>query len=374
MIIRILAAAAVLVAGLGFAPVANAQSQDPYTVTDINVDLTRETSATARQEAIQQAHIQGLRHLLERLTPASEHGRIPDIGYGTAADLADGLRIQDEKTTATRYAANMTISFRKDRVRSYLRQRGLEVVEQRAPAVVVAPVYRWAGAQALWEQNNPWRDAWTFRGRSDGLAPVLLPEADLADASALSAAQASGRDRARLSAFAARYGAAGVLVTEAAFQVDPVSGRPTLDVTADVVGGGPPLTGYRNKEVGEPGARPEDLGVAAANKLVAALEASWKRGAAGPPPASLSSLVADLPISNIREYADAQRRLDQSPGLERHEIVALSRQRARIRLFYRGSAEDLRAGVARQSMDLAPAGPGGETQWVLIAPPTYSAQ
>ena len=345
---------------------------NPYTVADINVDLTRETSAIARRDALQQAHVQAFEHLLKRLTPASAHSRLPRIDYATAADHAGGLKIEDEKTTAKRYAAKMTITFRQDLVRSYLKENGLAFAEMAAPSVIVAPVYLWAGAQSLWEQNNPWAAAWKFRGPSDGLAPVTLPRGDLADRGALSPEQALSRDRARLSAFAARYGAAGVLVAEARYGVDPVSGRPRLDTISEVVGNGPNVGRFRHTELGAPGGKPEALGVKAANAIIAALEASWKRQSAAPDAGGFNSLVADLPVGGILDYADARRRLDASPGVARHELVMLSRDVVRFRLFYTGSPEELRAGVARQSMDLAPNTAGSEAEWVLIAPPSIN--
>jgi hypothetical protein len=363
-ILAVSALAIVLLAGSA------ARAQDPYTVSDINVDLTRETSAIARQDAIEQAHVQAFEHLLQRLTPAADRSRLPKVTFALAANHAAGLRIDDEKSSATRYAAKMTISFRQDRVRELIRDSGASYAETPAPAVVVAPLYHWAGAQALWEQNNPWRAAWSYRGAAQGLAPVLLPKGDLADSGALSAAQVANRDRVRLGAYAARYGAAGVLVAEASYGIDPVSGRPTFDVVAEVVGQGPNIGRFRHVETGAAGAKPEALGVLAANAVVAALEAAWKRESAGPGAAGLSSLVADLPISGLRDFANARRRLDASPGVTKHELVALSRERARFRLYYTGSPESVRAGIARQSMDLVPAGAGSEAQWVLVAPPS----
>lgn len=352
-------------------PLGNAQA-NPYTVADINVDLTRETSAIARQQGLEEAHVQAFDHLLRRLTPASSHNQIPKIDYATAADHAGGLKIEDEKTSATRYAAKMTITFRQDLVRSYLKENGLPFAETRAPAVVVAPVYLWAGAQSLWEANNPWAGAWRFRGAADGLAPVTLPRGDLADRGALTPQQALNRDRSRLGAFAARYGAAGVLVAEARYGVDPVSSRPRLDVVAEVIGGGPDIGRFRHSELGAPGAKPEALGVKAAQAVVAALEAAWKRQSASTDAGGLNSLIADLPVGGVLDYADARRRLDASPGVARHELVMLSRDVVRFRVFYNGSMEDLRAGVARQSMDLAPNTSGSDADWVLIAPPRAS--
>ncbi len=361
-----------LLAGLSVA--GGARASDPYTISNINIDLTRETSSIARQEAFETAHIQAFEHLLNRLTPLADRGRLPPVTYALAADHAAALKIEDEKTTATRYAATMEIAFRPDRVRAFLRQRGVDFAETPAPAIVLAPVYNWAGAQSLWEGTNAWASAWNFRGPADGLAPVMLPRGDLADVGALSAAQAAALDKARLRAFAARYSAAGVLVAEARFGIDPVSGRPTLETVSNVVGGGPQIGAFRHVEVGAPGAKPEELGVKAANAIIAALEAAWKRNAAGPATAGLSSLVADLPITGLADFANARRRLDASPGVTRHELVALSRTRARLRLYYNGTPETVRSGVARQSMDLARAGAGGETEWVLIAPPSLGGR
>ena len=84
------------------------------------------------------------------------------------------------------------------------------------------------------------------------------------------------------------------------------------------------------------------------------------------------SWIITLPVGGVLDYADARRRLDASPGVARHELVMLSRDVVRFRLFYSGSQEDLRAGVARQSMDLAPNTAGSEAELVLIAPPRVS--
>ena len=351
---------------------ASAQIADPFTVTDIKVDLTRETSELARQEALQKAYVEGFRHLLERLALPEDRARLPRIDYATAADHATGLRIADEQTTATRYAATLTIGFQPDRVRQLLRQNGVGYAETPAPAVVVAPVYAWAGAVSLWEPNNPWRDAWFARGPAQGLAPVLLPTGDIADSGALSARQAVGRDRGRLNAFAARYGAAGVLVAEASYEIDPVSGRPKLDVTAEVIGGGADIGRFKHTEFGAAGEAPEALGRKAANVLIASMEASWKRQSGALGAAGGESLLADLAVSGLADFANVRRRLDASPGVARHEIVRLSRARARFRIYYNGDVEAVRAGMARQSLDLAPAGGGdsAEVDWVLIAPPS----
>jgi len=102
---------AVLILALVAPTLVEAQGADPYTVDDINVDLTRETSAIARQQAIEQGHVQAFGHLLRRLTLPQDHGRLPKVTYAMAADHASGLRIADEATSATRYAAKLAITF-----------------------------------------------------------------------------------------------------------------------------------------------------------------------------------------------------------------------------------------------------------------------
>src|SRR5690606_41822624 len=63
----------------------------------------------------------------------------------------------------------------------------------------------------LWDDPNPWRDAWTRVALGQALVPVIVPLADAADLVGISAEQAAAGERERLSAMARRYGAVASL-------------------------------------------------------------------------------------------------------------------------------------------------------------------
>ena len=86
--------------------------------------------------------------------------------------------------------------------------------------VMVLPVFQSAGALILWDDPNPWRDAWASRPKKQGLVPTLLPLGDLADMASIGAEQAMDGDRQRLNAIAGRYGASDTLVVFGVLRVD----------------------------------------------------------------------------------------------------------------------------------------------------------
>ncbi|MEL0091508.1 MAG: DUF2066 domain-containing protein [Rhodospirillales bacterium] len=346
-----------------------ATASDPYTVSAISVDLTRETSAIARQEAIESAHTQAFNRLFKRLSFSRETERLPEITYSLAADLTAGLKIDDEVTSETRYAAEITISFIPEQVRKLFQERDIEFVDKAAPQIVVVPVFAHAGALSLWEQNNPWRASWSFIKGYDGLTPVILPKGDLVDLGSLSALQAAERNQQRLSALAARYGAAGVLLAQATYWIDFETGNPRLDVAVEVLGDGPALDRFKYSKTGTFASSPEELFKDAAHAVMEELDGVWKRKSSSSGASQKSTLVVDFQITNITDFGDVRRRLDALPNVTRQELLALSKDRARLRIFFDGTSEAIRTSIAKQNMDLVPAGPGGQVDWVLIAAP-----
>src|SRR6185437_12375889 len=83
----------------------------------------------------------------------------------------------------------------------------------------------WSGAQppVLWEDPNPWREAFAQRERGEGLVPFIVPLGDVEDLNAISAERALNADPAALAAIAERYQAEEVLITQAMPEGERVS-------------------------------------------------------------------------------------------------------------------------------------------------------
>ena len=66
-----------------------------------------------------------LRRLLERLTLAADHRRLPNVAKNAIAELVEGIEVSEEKTSPTRYIATLGVTFKKGRIRSLLRGHGV---------------------------------------------------------------------------------------------------------------------------------------------------------------------------------------------------------------------------------------------------------
>ena len=94
-------------------------------------------------------------------------------------------------------------------------------------------------------------------------------------------------------------------------------------------------------------------GVAA---VVRSLEEKWRQAntvAAGPE----QVMQVAVPIGNLNDWVQTKRRLAQVPTVSRADLMTLTRDAARVELYYRGSPEVLGNALAQQDLSLTEAPP-----------------
>ena len=134
---RVIAAAAV-VALLG---IAGARAGDIFQITGVDVDVTAETAAMAREQALRDGETRAFQRLLERLTLRVDHGHLPHLGVREIEGYVKDFSIAEEKTSAVRYLARLNVRFKAERVRRLLTESGLPFAETPSKPVLVLPVY-----------------------------------------------------------------------------------------------------------------------------------------------------------------------------------------------------------------------------------------
>jgi len=335
-------------------PPAAAQGSTPFMASGVAVDVTAGSASEARDRALAQGQLRAFSAMLRKLTDPADHGRLPPADPATVANMVTGFEIEEEKASAVRYIATLTYRFDADSVRSLLQNLGIPFAEGRGRPMLVLPVLSAGGAAQLWEEPNPWRDAWVRRTRASGLVPLVLPIGDLVDISKVSADQAVAGNADALAALATRYQAADVLVVVAS--VDAVAGKVDASATRYGADGRVRLANTSVSGAADPFAE-------AAARITARMEADWK---------SQNMVRSDLrgqlgvivPVQSLSDWTLLRRRLGAVGSIRQARLVHLQRGQAQIELDFVGTIDQLQRTLTQQGLALRQ----GLAAWVLSLP------
>jgi len=351
-------AAAIATAWLGFS--ALAASRDDIFAVSIPLDATAASANAARDAARLDGERRAYAALLARLTLARDKPRLPPATDSVLNDVIQGFEVANERRSSVRYLADYTFHFRPDAVEQMLRNAGIPFAETVSKPLVVLAVFDVPGRPMLWDDPNPWRDAWANTRLDPGLVPFTIPLGEVEDIAAIDAAAAEGGDHARLDAVAKNYAGADILVTRAAMK--GAEGAHAVDVSstrfmAGEAGGEPSWTG---SYAANPGESDEDflarVVVATANQI----EEAWKQanlidyGQSG-------TLLVSVPATDLSSWVTVRDRLSAIPSIQRLDLVALDRQRALVALHYYGAQDQLKIALLQRDLDLS----GADPNWIL---------
>jgi hypothetical protein len=197
-----------------------AYSEDVYTIREVPVDVTADDAVTAREQAIAQAQLKAFQKLIERIVPRWEQPRLADIENNQIAGLVRDFSVNNERRSAIRYVADVTVRFQESQVQRFLNRRDIFYSDQPRPPVLLLPIWRDNDELILWRDPNPWRLAWQKFTTADqnALVPILTPLGDLQDVTKINTAGALLSGQASITTinqFIDRYQASDLLVAVA---------------------------------------------------------------------------------------------------------------------------------------------------------------
>ncbi len=336
---------AMLVAALGVLLLATAGGTawaDAFTVSGVRVDVRAASAVQAREQALRQGQVEAFRRMISVLVSEGDRARLADPSAETVETMVSDFTVADERSSATRYIAVLTVHFDPARVNAFLGGRGVTVVKGSDENVILLGVYRDApgAAPQLWEETNPWRPLLTDAAVSRGLFPVVVPLGDLEDVAQASAEKALALDAAGLDALMARYGADAVVVAET--------------VTKPGQGASLTLKGYPRAIPGAL-ARLESpiaddtaaaLGDLAAHAVLAVARAARPQ-TGGTMVGEFDQLAILVPVQGIADWVRVERTLRALPGVRGVSLRASRPDVVQAAVQYAGDPEALRQAMAR---------------------------
>lgn len=328
---------------------AGALAADLYTVRGVHVDETATGSAAARTVAQAKGQRLALTQLLKRLTLSGDWPSLPQVDDRTAQDAVRGFQVASEKASSTRYIADLNVSFQPDTVKRLLRARNLAYAETQAKPALLIAVFEKNGARALWEDQNPWRDAWVAADITDAITPLILPLGDAQEFSMVTPEQAIAGDKAALAALAARYGTDEVIV---AYGVSNAEGT-RIDATVTRHGAATGATIRKSYQATTQG--PDAFATMAKNAasdLLLSLGDEWKRAIvvrAG----EAAQLTASVFFSSLDQWEAIRKGLAATPLVEGLQVEGIGAAGAEVEINYRGTPDKLALSLAQSNISLA---------------------
>ena len=363
---RIILALALFAAlGLAAAPAVAQTADQAFSVSDVQVDVTAANAMQAREKAFDDVQRLAFRRLMDRLV-ASGQKRVPEPSARDIQSMVRDVIVESEKSSAVRYIASFTVRFKPESIRALLDGTGVSYVDSRRPPLLVVPVLTGAEGPLLWDDPNPWREAWARRP-VDGLVPFIVPTGELEDVTLVSTRQAIARDNAALTALARRHGARDVLVSIATVTTGPDT-LPLVTVQTTGIGPAAPRLGTL-KVAAKAGETLPTVLQRAADAVAEAAANAHKQLAAVPAGQEAGAINAVVAISSMKEWLQARQRLSALPLIQRVEVVSVSREEAVVILHASGAMPQVEQVLMQAGFVLTP----GETG-LQLRPSFGSAQ
>jgi hypothetical protein len=276
--------------------------------------------------------------------------------------------------SAVRYLGDFTFHFRPTKLRRLVRVADTPqaegggrppaegAVRPPAPAIeggskqmVVLPVYKDAARTVLWDEPNPWRDAWGQRPGDAGALRLTVPLGDAGDLATIDANQAEWGKSDALAAIAQRNGSDETVVALATArrQGDKLMG---LDLSAKWYRSGRLSDTQGNSVDALPGESETDLLRRAVDSLAAGIAGGPRKN-----PSQPAVLTVSVPIGSLGDWVLVRDRLASVAAVRKVELLSLSRQEAKIQIRYVGSHEELKSSLAAVDLGLG----GGDPVWLL---------
>lgn len=323
-----------------------AWSIDGFTVQDIAIDTTGTTTDAARESGLIQAQTTGLKRLMERLTPQSEHARLPTVDGRNIAPYVASISVDDEKTSSGRYIARLSVRYTPESVRSLLQAQSISYTEPHTP-ILTLPILHVEGRTILWEDPTPWRQAWASLPVNP-LIPLIVPLGEIEDVTQLPTERVAGVGMDDLQPMMRRYNTTDVFVITAVLS-SPAVAPMSAEVSLRGIGSSVPDIEIPRSFHAHDGETTDAFLSRTAQTISMAIATAYKQNNAINH-AQTENRRVSVHFSGLAEWLSIRERLGKIPAVHKIDIEILGRTEAVLSLQLAGNPSAFRSTFAQYNL------------------------
>jgi len=336
---------------------APAEARNPYEVTGVKVDATAKSAKDARDIAIRQGLAKAFRMLVTRSVPAEEASRVQTPPPAELEAMVASFGVDKERRSATRYLAELSVTFKSDVVRSLFANSSVRYSESLSQPVLILPIWTGPdGISQLWGGDNVWRQGWEpLTLVEDAVVPVVLPKGSQTDMRTVSLDIAREPVREILMDLARQYRLGRVAVMDARTVSLGAEGNAVIEIDTYLFDGREEERFTQVYEAKLTGSNADLVPVARA--LQSVLAERWKSRTLVS--GNFEEVIrAAVPIISIEQWIRVEARLRQVPTISSLSVDAVGTGGAAVTLSYRGSINQLTLSL-READLILDRGPSG---------------
>lgn len=159
----------------------------------VNVEVTAENAAAAKDNAMKKANREAFLKVAERLTTPENVVQLNQLSDEQLLHFIREVSVVAEKSGTDSYRADLNILINGALLKQYMQENGMLAVVGTPGKVMVVPAFsdtEFAGS-VLWEDGNVWRSAWLDQGLiKSGMLDISVIDNTTANLAALDAVKA----------------------------------------------------------------------------------------------------------------------------------------------------------------------------------------
>jgi len=337
---RLLLLSLVLVFVAVLAASRGAAADDPYTVSGIKVDATAQSAIEAQTRAINSGRAKAWQTLYRRLAKQQDWAHQPTLDDVTLQRLVRSYQARDQRSSTTRFVANMTYVFNPNAVRRILQQANVAYSDVAARPLLVIPL------GPGWSAETPWTRAWKDPRFARGAVPLVLPLADGVDEPALASLHFDTAEWQDVEPMASRIHASEAYIV----LVVPQRAQMIIKIRRLAQSGGASLPGLVAPVAPKtPAAKGfGEVADVAANAIID----SWKSRSVIDF-AKRSKLLASMHVENLGEWTQTLQKLEAVSTVSDVSVVAMDIGEARVAISYAGTTDQLNEQLSHAGLALS---------------------